>query len=49
MMPSSLLSIEEMQHQMGEARTIKRNDAKQPSVYGADATSDGKSQNYPKK
>jgi hypothetical protein len=32
MMPSSLLSLEKMQHQMEEARTIHINDAKQPSV-----------------
>jgi hypothetical protein len=49
MMPSSLLSLKEMQHQMGEARTIQRNDAKQPSISGGNATSDGRSQNYPKK
>jgi hypothetical protein len=35
-MPSSLLSLKEMQHQMGEARTIQRNDAKQPSVSGGE-------------
>jgi hypothetical protein len=50
MIPSSLLSLEEIQHQMGEARTIQRNDAKQPSVseVQGNATSDGRSQNYPR-
>jgi hypothetical protein len=48
-MLSSLLSLEEIQHQMGEARTNQRNNAEQPPVSGGYATSDGRSQNYPKK
>jgi hypothetical protein len=43
------LLSKEMQHQMAEARTIQRSDAKQPSVSGGDATLDGRIQNSPKK
>jgi hypothetical protein len=39
-MPSSLLSLKEMQHQMGEARTNQRNIAKPASVSGSEEVLD---------